>query len=207
MSTFTIRTDLLYRLRWLVAGWAPVGAVYFLFAAIQPEGSMLQPSWLDRKLPYVQWAIWPYLSFFILLPLAYWKCEIEKVRWLTRSMQTVLLLSAIVYLLWPTAMQPEAVNPATFSGWVLQILMFIDTNGNCLPSLHASLSLLAVLALLQPGRFAAANILLWIWFAAISLSIVMLRRHLAIDWAAGVATALAAGWCCRQILLYRQKQL
>lgn len=202
--SFYGKSGLAYRLRWMLLGWGAVGCAYFGAAFVQSAGTVISPSWLDNMVPYAQWAIWPYLSFFILVPYAYLRCEPQRVRPLARSMQLSAFTAAVIYVLWPTAMAPNPADADAVHGQALRLLVFVDTANNCLPSLHAALSLLAVRALRKPGC-CFRNAFLLAWFAVISISIVMLRRHLFIDWGAGCLLALCAAVACDKLPGKRSK--
>lgn len=195
--------DLCFRLRWMALGWGSVALLYFPCAFLQGQATILGPSWVDELIPYTQWALWPYLSFFALIPYAYLRCSRTRVQWLARSMQLLMLVCAAIYLCWPTALEPQAVAPAGLTGALVRLLVFIDTPNNCLPSLHAGLSLLAVLALWLPG-WRTRNFFLALWLAVISVSIIALRRHLFIDWLTGSALAAALGIACRRWMAGRR---
>lgn len=199
MSVDRIRhnADLCFRLRWMVLGWGTVGVLYFPCAFLQGPETILTPSWIDEMLPYAQWAVWPYLSFFALIPYAYLGCDRARVPWLARSMQVLMLVCAVVYLCWPTALEPQPVDTSGFHGPFVWLLVFLDTPNNCLPSLHAALSLLAVWALWLSG-WRARNVFLAVWLTGISISIIMLRRHLFIDWLTGSVLAVFVGIACRR---------
>ncbi|MGL4667767.1 MAG: phosphatase PAP2 family protein [Saezia sp.] len=189
--------NIIYRLWWLLLGWGTVGCIYSFCAYIQAPGTVLTPFWIDRITPYTQEAIWPYISFFVLLPTVYLTCDFARIRWLAHAMQLCIAIAAFVYLLYPTTTLQPPIDTSTISGPVLQLLLWIDFSSNCLPSMHAALSLLAVWAMMKDNK-TSSNAFFIIWFFLISLSIVMLRRHLWIDWAAGCALALSVGTLCHK---------
>lgn len=197
----TRNSELAERLRWMMLGWGVVIVLYFPCAWLQGPGSVLTPSRLDRLIPYSPWAVWPYLSFFLLIPYAYLRCDRVRLPWLAHTTQLVMAVCAAIYLAWPSRLAVYPAEGDTPHWLLLRLIVLIDTPNNCLPSLHAALSLLAVWALWQPGRL--RNIFWLIWFMLISLSIIMLRRHLFIDWLTGSGLAIAAGLACRRWLRVR----
>jgi membrane-associated phospholipid phosphatase len=74
---------------------------------------------------------------------------------------------------------------------LLKALVWVDSNKNCLPSLHASLTLISVWALWQPRRM-LQNTLYVLWAVFIIFSIVQLRRHLSLDVGAGLLVGFMA---------------
>lgn len=182
-----------YRLKWMLFGWGFVGIMYIASHYVQQQGLILPLTWVDVWLPYQQWALWPYLSFFVLIPWAYLRGNIQLIQWLAHAMQLSAVLAAVLYFLYPTTMKYPTIDASTFNGQILQVLVEIDSRQNCLPSLHAALALLAVISLVDRRKF-GCTLLYVLWFIIISLSIIILRRHLFVDWLLGSYLALFAGW-------------
>ncbi|MDX7986915.1 inositol phosphorylceramide synthase [Xenorhabdus sp. 12] len=183
-----------YRLLCCLLGWGTVGIIYKLTANYQMHGysqaKILPPSFIDEWIIFSSSGVWLYLSFFLLIPLAYLFCPLFRVRWLMFVMQGCALLSGVVYLLYPTTLDYPSVTGERISDHVLRYLIAIDSPQNCLPSLHASLTVLSVYALWQ--RKQKFWRLLWVtWGVLIGFSIIQLRRHLLIDLVAGILTAIA----------------
>ena len=181
--------------RWhaLARGWGSVGAAYLL-AALAATGAAhpLHESALDAAVPFAPWAVWAYLSFFAFVPLGYLAAPTPRLPRLERAMQACALVAAIVFLAWPTTVAlapPLAASGA--AAWAMDLVRQVDSPRNCLPSLHAALTLLTVCAVAQRRRpwrtLAVAS-----WGAAIVAAIVMTRRHLAVDIGAGLALAATA---------------
>lgn len=190
---------LTFRLRQMLFGWGSVGVVYNLSDRFQGAGQVLEPGFIDRLIPYSPHAVWPYLSFFLIIPLAFLAGPAERLRWLRSAFQVAALAAGAVFMLWPTTLAYPDYSAGGLSGTLLAGLLAVDSPQNCFPSLHMALTTLAILALLDPRR-PLRNLLLWAWGALIGLSILQLRRHLAIDLAAGVALGIAAAWLCRRWL-------
>ncbi len=181
---------LAYRLWWMFLGWGMVGIVYAGTHYLQDAGRLVPELWPDRAIVYDQRAIWVYLSFFILIPLSYLRCGITQVRPLAAQMQWSALVCGVVYLLYPTTLAYPPVYTGALHGHAMSMLVSVDSAQNCFPSLHALLSVLAVHALWHkqaaPVRFLYAT-----WLLCILVSILLLKRHLFIDVAAGVIIASA----------------
>lgn len=180
------------RLRSMALGWGSVGLAYSLGAALHGTGRVIAESALDRALPFAPAAVWPYLSFFVLIPLAYLACPRERLAWLMRSMQACALLCGLCFVLWPTTLDYPPLQGDGLSLGLLRMLDAGDSSHNCLPSLHGALSTLAIVALLdreQPLR----NALLLLWGLVLAISIVMARRHLALDLGCGIVLGALVG--------------
>ncbi len=193
------------RLRAMLLGWGCVGLAYSLGAALHAPGRVIAETALDRALPFTPAAVWPYLSFFVLVPLAYLACAPRHLVWLQRSMQLCALACGLCFVLWPTTLAYPSLEGDGASLAMLRLLAAQDSSHNCLPSLHGALSLLAMAALWAPGRLVRQCGLL-AWGLALAASIVMARRHLALDLGAGIALGVAAGLVVRAWLARRSTQ-
>lgn len=180
------------RLRQLLLGWGCVGVVYFSTGLLEATAFTLPETALDGQIAYHPGAVWLYLSFFVLIPYAYLAAPAARVRWLARAMQLCALAAGIVFVFFPTTLAYPPAAGEGAGGWLLARLLEGDSSRNCLPSLHAGLTALCVWALQErtrPLRSGAALLL----GMAICYSIIALRRHLAIDLAAGLLCGLASG--------------
>ncbi len=185
-------TEITNRLRLMLLGWGSVGLVYFSTGAMTGPATVLAESAIDRMVPYEPSAIWLYLSFFILIPYAYLRADIARARWLARSMPLAALASGIVFIVYPTTLAYPAPDFNGAGGPLLDLLLKNDSPRNCLPSLHAALTLLCVWALFNTRRKLHTAVVLLLG-AGICFSVVQLRRHLSIDLAAGWLVGIASG--------------
>jgi membrane-associated phospholipid phosphatase len=188
------------RLTHMLLGWGFVGLVYTLTDHLQPSGTVLTPGPIDQLFAFNPAAIWSYLSFFVLIPLAYLCCPADRIRWLRISMQVAALVAGAIYLLWPTTMDYPAVTGDSLNTVMLVSLIGIDSAQNCLPSLHMALTTLAVLAL-QENHRPLRNLLLCFWGALIAVAVLQLRRHLFIDVLSGAALGFFAGSLAQRVLV------
>lgn len=188
----------LYRLWQLLLGWGFVGLVYHSSDRWQGAGYHLTPSWIDRAIPFSPHGIWLYLSFFLIIPLCYLLCPLNRIRWLRSSMQLSALVAGGIYLLWPTTMDYPIDRASSLSSTLLAVLINVDSKQNCLPSLHIALTVLAVWAAADSRKKLRSGLLM-VWGLAIAFSILQLRRHLWVDLLSGAALALAVGYACQRI--------
>lgn len=185
--------SLYWRLWYMLIGWGSVGLIYSLTSSQdQISATMLTPSALDNWFEFDPSAIWIYLSFFVLVPLAYFLCPQQRLIWLARAMQLSALGAGLIFMLWPTTMQFPEVTQNTFSASALKILIRYDSLQNCLPSLHVTLTILAVWAVWQKPH-PVRNWIIALWALAITISILQLHRHQFVDALGGVILALCAG--------------
>jgi len=182
----------------MLAGWGAVGAAYTIAGLFQGSGVVLPETALDRMIPFNPVGIWLYLSFFLLVPYAYFTVDAARLQWLRRAMQLCAVLCGLVFLLWPTTLQYPAPAGAGISGTALRLLLAVDSSQNCLPSLHAALTLLCAWALLDTGK-ALRSWLVALWGVGICFAIIQLRRHTSLDLAAGLAAGIVCGHVCRHV--------
>ncbi|WP_323871651.1 phosphatase PAP2 family protein [Xenorhabdus doucetiae] len=192
-----------YRLLCCLLGWGTVGVVYYFTANYQMNSdgraTVLPLSIIDEWIAFSSNGVWLYLSFFLLIPLAYLFCPLSRIRWMMLAMQGCALFSGGIYVLYPTTLDYPPITGDNIADRLLAGLIMIDSTQNCLPSLHASLTALSVYALWQKEQ----KIRRWLWLTwgvLIGFSIIQLRRHLFIDLMAGILTAAVAGILCQLIL-------
>ena len=181
--------------------WGMVGLVYSLSGLRGPEGAYhLQPWALDLLLPYSTLAIWPYLSFFLLVTMGYLCAKPADFLWMCRAVLLCALGAGLVFAFFPTTMDFPPVLGEGLSEALLRLLIAHDAMVNCLPSLHVALSLIAAKALgasWPDGR----RLLVWLWAGLICLSILVLRRHQIVDLLSGALLALGAGYAASLLRL------
>ena len=195
------------RLWYMLTGWGAVGIVYSLTSSQdQASAHLLQPSVVDLWFEFDPSAIWLYLSFFILCAYAYLCCPQQRLVWLARSMQLSAVGAGIVFTFWPTTMEFPAVTQETLSADVLRLLIQLDSLQNCLPSLHVTLTILAVYALWQKTQL-FLSLFTALWGVAITVSILQLHRHQFVDVLGGAALAIFACIFAHSILNWQNKRI
>lgn len=192
------------RLRAMALGWGAVGTVYTLSNLLQGPAAVLAETDIDRLVQFDPRGVWLYLSFFVLIPLAYLRADAARVLWLMRAMLLSAFICGIVFVLFPTTLHYPPVDGTSISAIALRLLAAVDSSQNCLPSLHAALTCLAALALVEARR-PWRNVLVLLWGAAIFYSIIQTRRHLSLDISAGVLVALVCGMVAAQEATFFRK--
>lgn len=182
------------RLWYMLTGWGSIALVYGLTSSQdQTAGIMLKPTVIDLWFDFNPDTIWIYLSFFLLVPLAYLICQRQYLIWLARSMQLSAFGAGIIFIAFPTTMEFPEVTQNGFNADMLRLLISYDLLLNCLPSLHVTLTILAVWTLWEKGHL-LRNIIITAWGIAITVSILQLYRHQFVDAVAGAILACLAGW-------------
>ena len=98
-----------------------------------------------------------------------------------------------IFLLWPTAVPPAAVNWSQHPSFAF--LKSADAAGNACPSLHVAFAVFSAVwfarLLGAMGAGPAARALNWLWCLGILYSTIATRQHVALDVLAGAALGAA----------------
>ena len=193
VQSIKINSILRLRLYRLLLGWGSAGLAYHIGRRYTASPIIIPENALDAVIAFNPNAVWVYLSFFILIPYAYLNCQAKRLLPLQLAMQFAAVVSGVVFVLCPTTLiYPVIVGDGTSTSTsLLKALVWVDSNKNCLPSLHASLTLISVWALWQPRRM-LQNTLYVLWAVFVIFSIVQLRRHLSLDVGAGLLVGFMA---------------
>jgi fatty acid desaturase len=144
---------------------------------------------LDRAIPFAVAFIVPYVSFFLLIltPLLVVE-DPQELRDVAFGFGLIVVVSSVAFLLWPTILSAATAKRMT--------LLAFDTERNACPSLHASLALYCALCVGRHIQAQFAKYGLWIWTVLVIGSAMLIKRHVAIDIAAGAAL----GWAVYLVL-------
>ena len=171
---------------------AIMAALYFgtlhvpLFAA-----AVLAPTAVDAAIPFVPLFVVPYLSFFLLVLLPLVVISERRELWdAAFGFGLIVVMSSLTFLFWPTAMPFSDVHPLT------RVVVAVDLDGNAFPSLHASLALYCALCARRKLRTTTARYSLFLWTSLVVVSALFIKRHLAVDVAAGALL----GWATYAVL-------
>ena len=184
--------NIIYRLKYLLIGWGTVGLIYESSSLLQGKATILYPSIVDRLVAFTPHAIWPYLSFFLIIPLSFLYAPVSRVRWMSLSFILTSSIAGLIYISFPTTMLNPIDYGTSISSQLLSHLITVDTTNNCLPSLHIALTMIVVYGYLNnKNRF--TSILFILWGIIICFSILQLGRHLFIDLITGALLAIISG--------------
>ena len=151
------------------------------------------PGW--SLLPFHAGWVWPYLSMFALVGLAWLALpDAAAVRRFALHMLGLAAVGWICFGVWPTAcIRPVGEDLPTAYRW----LVALDQPTNCFPCLHSAFSVLAAWVLAPCGG-RILRLLLWAWVAVLVVSIIALRQHTDSDTLTGVVLGFIAGWSFRR---------
>lgn len=146
------------------------------------------PFWTPSVLIYVLW--YPMIAIF---PLCLYASAHEMYTLYISAILIDILLSSIVYLIYPSSFQ-RPMPPDTITGRIVAILYVCNYKGkNCMPSMHCSMCfIIAFFAILgMPG-----NGVLYAGFLILALliviSTVLTKQHVIIDVVTGLLMAILA---------------
>lgn len=169
----------------MLMSWCLVGLIYGSTRFVGGEQWIIPETWLDQQIPFSTMGVWLYLAFFIWVPFAFWRAPLDRIKSMSWAIALSAPISAVFFILLPSSLQYPQVTSTGVSDQVFAFLVWVDTDQNCFPSLHASVSLIGLLGLWQREKILMNGVYLII-VLAIMFSIIQLRRHLLIDLSAGL---------------------
>jgi membrane-associated phospholipid phosphatase len=169
---------------------------------VQPV--QVAPTAIDRAVPFLEWTIWIYVSYFLFLfvPVAVCRDEAR----VTRVLYALALnsvLAGVIFLAWPTQLTAQQPAGGGLTGLLWRALLTVDRPVNCVPSLHVANACVCAFALQHEGR--RWRSLAPVWLALIMLSTLTTKQHVVIDIAAGVLLAAFSFWSVAQPTCAYQK--
>jgi membrane-associated phospholipid phosphatase len=177
------------RIMSMLIGWCAVGIIYGSTRFIPGKHWVIPELWLDQQIPFSTQGIWLYLSFFVVVHFTFLSAPLANFIPLMNAILASAVISGLVFVIFPTTLVYPEVNQQTFADQLFYWLLWIDTTQNCLPSLHAALTVVCLLALWNNQKIFLSLIYLVISLA-IGFSIIQLRRHLSLDVAAGILVGI-----------------
>jgi membrane-associated phospholipid phosphatase len=156
------------------------------------EPTILDRSVVDERIPFLEWTIWIYASYYLFLILAILLPRDDKLRSdAGYGLLLAGLIGLIIFTLWPTSVPRQSPDFSGATGFLWRLLFAVDTSVNALPSLHVANTCLAAPALAARGR--VWRVIVPVWAASIIVSTLTTKQHYAIDVPGGL---LLAAVCC-----------
>ena len=197
-----------YRHLFLLLGWVGYFILYLLTENLIPvEKCVPVHCALDDLIPFCEWFIIPYVSWYFLIigSLAYFLLySVDSFK----KLQTYIILTQIiamaVYIIFPTRqdLRPTVMyaNPLT---WIVNLIYSVDTNTGVCPSLHVGYSLGIASTWLREKsipKWVWATIA--IWCGVICISVAFVKQHSVVDIFAAIPMCMFAEW----FVFFRKKQ-
>ena len=198
-----------YRDRFLLLGGVGDFAMYLLTENLIPA-EMCYPVHcpLDDLVPFCEWFIIPYVSWYLLIigSLAYFLLySVDSFKKLQTYIIITQIIAMAVYIIFPNRqdLRPEVFPRENFATWLLGIIYSVDTNTGVLPSLHVGYSLgIASTWLREKPVPKWLRILIAIWCGVICISVAFVKQHSVADIFAAIPMCLFAEW----FVFFRKKK-
>ena len=168
---------------------------------------------IDDRLPFLPVFVLPYCAWFVLVAavflwLVFDRGQKRRIYRHTAGVLLAMLLSALIFLLYPTYVPRP---PVTGDDLVSRLLLFIhasDEPYNCFLSLHVAIAALKGVTLIRYGPAKIwFRVLITVLVVLIMLSTVLIRQHYTPDIVGGLALAWLCDRLARLIIPERLVQL
>lgn len=190
-----------YRHLFLLMGWVGYFILYFLTENLIPaEKCFPVHCRLDDAVPFCEWFVIPYVSWYLLIigSLGYFLLySVDSFR----RLQTYIIITQIIamaaYIVFPNRqdLRPEVFPRENVLTYLLGIIYSIDTNTGVCPSLHVAYSLGIVSTWLREKHASTVwKSAVTVWCLLICASVVFVKQHSVVDIIAAVPVCLFAEW-------------
>ena len=198
-----------YRHLLLLLGWVGYLTLYVLTENLIPaERCYPVHIWMDDLVPFCEWFIIPYVSWYLLIvgSLVYFLLySVDSFK----RMQTYIIITQIiamaVYILFPNRqdLRPEVFPRENILTQLIGFLYSVDTNTGVCPSLHVGYSLGIASVWLREKRAPRwIRIIIAIWCGVICISVAFVKQHSVADIIAAIPMCLFAEW----FVFFRKQQ-
>jgi membrane-associated phospholipid phosphatase len=170
---------------------------------VQP--TPLVPTAVDRAVPFLEWTIWIYASYFMILFVPFIVCRDEtRVMHVLSALALNSVVAGAIFVALPTELAVQQPSGEGLTGLLWQALLTVDRPVNCVPSLHVANASVCAYALQREGRgwrYGAP-----VWLALIVLSTLTTKQHFFVDISAGVLlAAFSYAWVAQPTALSRAR--
>lgn len=201
MKTPSLRSKLKPHL-WFQAYWVIYLIWFFWLDLTIKNPKYIIHSPIDDLIPFNEWFIFPYCSWFVLLAAVtamLWWYDTESYDKLCLMMFSGMTLCLMIYMILPNGLDirptAEAIGRDNLAMRILQLIWKADSSVNVCPSIHCQSSGCMALAFSQ-SKLAkhrpALKAVAWVWAGLICLSTVFTKQHSIIDVVCGLV--LVAVW-------------
>ena len=198
MNAKTLHTRLKPHL-WYQAYWVVYLIWFFWLDLTVTAPKYILHSPLDDLIPFNEWFIFPYGSWFFLLAgvtALLWWFDTASYDKLCLMMFSGMTFCLILYMVLPNGLDirptVEEVGRSNIAMTLMQLIWKADASVNVCPSIHCQSSACMAMAFshskLAEGK-SLRKVLAWAWAALICLSTVFTKQHSVIDVACGLAVA------------------
>ncbi len=183
-----------YAMRWsyLISVLSVFAVLYFGASFFgTSRATVLDPTIVDRYVPFLGWTVWVYSSEYVMLPLAFLLIRKNNIaRGLTLALGIAIFLSSLVFFWFPTVMMRPKLQGSSLSEVAMRLLHWVDPPTNCFPSLHVSIMILLAIYLSKESK--SWGIFSWILAVLVSISTLTTKQHYFVDILGGILVAWAS---------------
>jgi membrane-associated phospholipid phosphatase len=146
---------------------------------------------IDNLIPFLPLTVFIYHLTYVLWFLPYLVIKkIKTLRKLTWAYLALLLISAVIFLIFPVEVIRPEVVAGGFLGWLINTFYSMDLPYNAFPSIHASYTLLAGLVFYKYNKKIGWGALILSFL--IILSTLTFKQHYLLDSVAGIILSIGA---------------
>lgn len=194
----------------LLLGWLGYFAMYFLTENLIPaEKCVSVHCRLDDVIPFCEWFVIPYVSWYFLVAgsiLYFLLYSVDSFK----KMQTYIIITQVVamaaYILVPSRqdLRPEVFPRENILTWIVGLIYSFDTNTGVCPSLHVAYSLGIASTWLKEKRASRlCKTAVTLWCLLVCISVAFVKQHSVVDIVAAIPMCLAAEW----FVFFRKKKV
>jgi hypothetical protein len=153
---------------------------------IRPVIWLTPGAWESRVPVDTCFAPWLYISLYPFLYVTGLMVSELIFRRYVVALAVASIISAVIFLLIPSGVPRDGID-AESASWLYGVLVSIDAPRNAFPSEHASLAVIAVLAIFAERRSAVLKAGACVWLVMIYWATIATRQHVIFDLASGAA--------------------
>lgn len=194
----------------LLLGWVGYFLLYILTENLIPaERCTPVHCWLDDVIPFCEWFIIPYVSWYLLIVgslLYFLLYNVESFK----KMQTYIIITQIIamaiYILFPNRqdLRPEVFPRDNLLTHLIALIYTVDTNTGVCPSLHVAYSLgIASTWMREKAAPKAWRGFVLALAGLICISVAFVKQHSVVDIFAAIPMCLFAEW----FVFFRKKRV
>ncbi len=190
-----------YRHLWLLLGWVGYLTMYALTENLIPaENCYPVHCWLDDVIPFCEWFIIPYVSWYFLIigSLVYFLLyNVDNFKKLQTYIIITQIVAMAVYIMFPSRqdLRPEVFPRENLLTQLIGFIYSVDTNTGVCPSLHVAYSLgIASTWLREQSVGKGWRAAIAVWCAVICISVAFVKQHSVVDIFAAIPMCLFAEW-------------
>lgn len=193
----------------LLLGWVGYFILYALTEnLIAAENCYSVHCWLDDVVPFCEWFVIFYVSWYFLIIgsiLYFLLYSVDSFK----KMQTYIIITQViamaVYILFPSRqdLRPEVFPRDNILTQLLGVIYSVDTSTGVCPSLHVGYSLGIASTWLREKRASTGwKITVTVWCLLICISVAFVKQHSVVDIFAAIPMCLFAEW----FVFFRKKK-